>query len=84
MCLLDHISKSLNIKFLTQCSLPTQNYLRYCKIPKIKPGAYIFQRLFLRDLFMEGLAYLERLVQCTQSEICITKSIGLAYSWKTN
>ena len=48
---------------------------RYRKIPKINPGAYIFQRPFLRGLFLEGLifrgAYLWR-------EICISKSIGLA------
>ena len=47
----------------------------YCKIPKISPGAYIFQRPFLRGLFLEGLmfggAYLRR-------EICVSKSIGLA------
>ena len=36
----------------------------YRKIPKISPGAYIFQRLFLRGLFMEG--------------ICVSKSMGLA------
>ena len=49
--------------------------LGYCKIPKISPGAYIFQRPFLRGLFMVGLmfggAYLWR-------EICVSKSIGLA------
>ena len=27
------------------------------KIPKISPGAYIFQRPFLRGLFLEGLMY---------------------------
>ena len=47
----------------------------YRKIPKISPGAYIFQRPFLRRLFLEGLifagAYLQR-------EICVSKSIGLA------
>ena len=34
------------------------NYLllhNYRKIPKISPGAYIFQRPFLRGLFVEGL-----------------------------
>ena len=45
------------------------------KIPKISPGAYIFQRPFFRGLFLEGLifegAYLRR-------EICVSKSIGLA------
>ena len=29
----------------------------YHKIPKISPGAYIFQRPFLRGLFLEGLIY---------------------------
>ena len=53
-----------------------KNYLSfYCKIPKISPGAYIFQRPFLRGLFLKGLifggAYLRR-------EICVSKSIGLA------
>ena len=28
---------------------------RYHKIPKISPGAYIFQRPLLRGLFLEGL-----------------------------
>ena len=27
----------------------------YRKIPKISPGAYIFQRPFLRGLYLEGL-----------------------------
>ena len=32
-----------------------KNYLSfYCKIPKISPGAYIFQRPFLRGLSTEG------------------------------
>ena len=47
----------------------------YHKIPKISPGAYIFQRPLLRGLFLEGLlfggAYLRR-------EICVSKLIGLA------
>ena len=35
-----------------------KNYLSfYCKIPKISPGAYIFQRPFLRGLFFKGLIY---------------------------
>ena len=46
----------------------------YHKIPKISPGAHIFERPFLRDLFLEGLvfrgAYLRR-------EISFSKSIGL-------
>ena len=53
----------------------------YRKIPKISPGAYIFQRPFLRGLFLEGLifggAYLWR-------EICVSKSIGLALQLEVN
>ena len=55
--------------------------VNYRKIPKISPGAYIFQRPFLRGLFLEGLifggAYLRR-------EICVTKSIGLALKLEVN
>ena len=44
--------------------------------PKISPGAYIFQTLFLRGLFLEGLifvgAYLRR-------EICVGLLFGGAY-----
>ena len=47
----------------------------YRKIPKISPGAYTFQRPFLRGLFLEGPifggAYLWR-------EICVSILIGLA------
>ena len=55
--------------------------LKYRKIPKVSPGACIFQRPFLRGLFLEGLifgrAYLRR-------EICISKSIGLALQLEVN
>ena len=58
-----------------------QARLRYRKIPKISPGAYIFQRLFLRGLFLEELifggAYLQR-------EICVSKSIELALQLEVN
>ena len=47
----------------------------YHKILKISPGAYIFQKPFLRGLVFEGRifggAYLWK-------EICVSKSIGLA------
>ena len=50
----------------------------HCKIPKISPRAYIFQRPFLRGLFLEGLifggAYLRRKIW----KICVSKLIGLA------
>ena len=38
-------------------SLLAWNHTRYRKIPKISPGAYIFQRPFLRGLFLEGLMF---------------------------
>ena len=34
-----------------------QNRLDYRKVPKISPRAYIFQRPFLRSLFLEGLIF---------------------------
>ena len=47
----------------------------YRRIPKISPGAYIFQKPYFRGSFLEwhigGGAYL-------WSEICVSKSIGLA------
>ena len=53
--------------------------LRYQKIPKKSPTVYIFQRPFLRGLFLEGPifggAYVRR-------EICVSKLIGLACSGK--
>ena len=33
---------------------PAPYTLKYRKIPKISPGAYIFQAPFLRGLFLEG------------------------------
>ena len=45
------------------CTIPERAYvggaiyLKYRKIPKISPGAYTFQRPFLRGLFLEGLIY---------------------------
>ena len=35
----------------------TRGVVRYRKIPKISPGAYIFQRPFLRGLFLEKLIF---------------------------
>ena len=51
----------------------------YCKIPRISPGSYIFQRSFLRGLFLDGLIFVGAYVR---REVCVSKSIGLAYSWK--
>ena len=57
------------------------NIVAYCKILKISPGAYIFQRPFLRGLFLEELifggAYL-------RSVICVSQSIGLALQLEGN
>ena len=40
-----------------KCGKLIQITTGYRKIPKISPGAYIFQRPFLRGLFLEGLIY---------------------------
>ena len=62
-------------QFVQVSSLCGPQFRSYRKIPKISPGAYIFQRPFLRGLFLEGLifggAYLRR-------EICVSKLTGLA------
>ena len=47
----------------------------YRKIPKISPEAYIFQRPFLRGLFLEGLLFGGAYVR---GKIYVSKSIGLA------
>ena len=52
---------------------------RYRKLPKISPRAYIFQRPFLRGLFLEELIFGGPYVR---REICVSKSIGLACSGK--
>ena len=44
---------------------------RYRKIPKISPGAYIFQRPFLRGLFLEGFIFGQAYLW---GEICILKT----------
>ena len=65
---------------LCHCAVMTVQMI-YRKIPKISPEAYIFQRPFLRGLFLEGLvfggAYLRR-------KICVSKSIGLALQLERN
>ena len=57
------------ILLITQCAINSLACRKkYRKIPKISPGAYIFQRAFLRGLFLDGLifggAYVRR-------EICV-------------
>ena len=51
----------------------------YRKIPKISPGAYIFQRPFLKGLFLEGLIFGG---SYARREICVSKSIKVACSGK--
>ena len=57
------ISAAQNSFTLYNCTnsetIPNQKHYqsKYRKIPKISPGAYIFQRPFLRGLFLEGLIY---------------------------
>ena len=51
----------------------------YRKIPKISPGDYIFERPFLRGLFLEGRIFGGANVR---REICVIKSVGLACSGK--
>ena len=47
----------------------------YRKILKISAQAHIFQRLFLRGLFLEGFMFGGTYIR---KEICISKSIELA------
>ena len=60
------VSRGSTVLPIQIASLSMYNYYftTYRKIPKISPGAYIFQRPFLRGLFLEGLifggAYLRR------------------------
>ena len=44
---------SLPAKFTSSQFRNTTKTRKYRKIPKISPGAYIFQRPFLRGLFLE-------------------------------
>ena len=48
----------------------TGQTLSYRKIPQISAGPYIFQKPFLRGLFLEGLIFGGAYVQ---REICISK-----------
>lgn len=64
------------LRWKLACSLSLHITLKF---RKQAPGAYIFQRPFLRVILLEGLtlggAY-------TRKEICVTKWIGLAYGWR--
>ena len=54
----------------------------YRKTPKISPGPYIFQRAFWRGLYTEGNLCFKIGYDYIWRKIGISKSIGLAYSWK--
>ena len=45
---------------------------RYGKNSEISPGAYVFQRPFLRGLYSGGGTYIQR-------EICVSKSVRLIF-----
>ena len=66
-------SGPLIYQLIACCIIP--HLKNYRKIPKISLEAYIFERPFLRGLFLEGLifggAYIRR-------EICVSKPIGPA------
>ena len=42
------------MKMLEVKNFFSTSIMLYPKIPKISPGAYVFQRPFLRGLFLEG------------------------------
>ena len=58
--------------------------IKYRKIPKISPRAYIFPRPFLRSLFLEGLIYGGKFAAYLWREICVSKSSGLALQLEGN
>ena len=67
-----------NLTFVA-CSMPELQHdmkvdLRYRKIPKISPGAHIFQRPFLRGLYSEGLSM--------EGKFALQNRLGSSYSWK--
>ena len=72
--------KRKEIKFKPRIKLNHNIYKHvYRKIQPISPGAYIFQRPFLRGLFLEGPIFAGAYVR---REICVIKSVGLACSGK--
>ena len=76
---LAQLASTLAAVFAHEAELWWQTIFIYRKILKVSPGAYIFQRSFLRGLFSEGPifggAYVWR-------EICLLKLVGLACSGK--
>ena len=60
--------------FLSLLTDQNVHFLYYLKILKISPWAYIFQRPFLRGLFLEGLIY--------GGKFAFQNRLGWPYSWK--
>ena len=54
----------------------------YRKIPKISPGAYIFQRPFLRGLFLEDHAFQNRLGLYLEGNLRLRIDWASLHSWK--
>ena len=79
MMIWERLSQSKPYNKASRKQPPFKSYRNYRKIPKICPGAYIFQRPFLRGLFSEGLIFGGA---CVRREICVSKSIGIAWSGK--
>ena len=62
------------ISLIGKIDIMPWSIMNYRKIQKISPGAYIFQRPFSRDLFLEGLMYGEK--------FAFQNRLGWPYSWK--
>ena len=62
------IETRLNVYFLFLplflCLFSLSLFVDYRKITKISPGGYIFQRPFLRGIFLEGLMYGGKFTLC--------------------
>ena len=54
---LNHLFKNLMTQKGASTTTTMHEGKKRRKIPKISPGAYIFQRPFLRGLFLEGLMF---------------------------
>ena len=77
--MVEFLASTLAAVFAHVAELWWQTIFIYRKILKISPGAYIFQRSFLRGLFSEGPIFGGVHVR---REICLLKLAGLACSGK--
>ena len=53
----------------------------YRQIPKISPGACIFQRPFLTGLFLEGLIYGGKFAFQNRLGLYLEGNLGLKFDW---